>query len=53
MDDLKYLNMEALQEIYAMKYYKVHKAFPKSKDSMYNKQSLIWNIKLLTRKEQS
>lgn len=53
MEDLQYLNMEALQELYAMKYYKVHKVFPKGKDTDYNKRSLIWKIKLLTMKEKS
>lgn len=51
MDDLFYLNVDALQEYYAMKYYKVYKTFPKYSDTDNNKHSLIWKIKLLNRKE--
>ena len=53
MDDLFYLNVDALQEYYAMKYYKVYKRFPKYSDTDSNKHSLIWKIKLLNRQEKS
>ena len=51
MENLKYLNVDALQELYALKYYKVYKSFPKYSDNDSNKQALIWKIKLLSRKE--
>ena len=53
MDDLLYLNIDALQEVYAMKYYKVYKSFPKYSDGANNKHSLIWKIKLLSKKEKA
>ena len=51
MEDLYYLNIDALQEVYAMKHYKVYKTFPKYSDGDNNKHSLIWKIKLLSNKE--
>ena len=49
--DLQYLNMEALQEMYAFKFYKVYHTFPKYNKMQNNKQALIWQIKLLSSKE--
>ncbi len=49
--DLQYLNMEALQEMYAFKFYKVYHTFPKYNKLQSNKQALIWQIKLLSTKE--
>lgn len=50
--DLQYLNMEALQEMYAFKFYKVYHTFPKYSKLQTNKSALIFQIKLLTKKEQ-
>lgn len=50
-DDLKYLNMDSLQEMYAYKYYKVYKTFPRYSKLLSSKDGLVWHIKLLTMKE--
>ena len=49
--DLYHLNMDSLQEMYAFKFYKVYHTFPKGDKLQTNKQALIWQIKLLSRKE--
>ena len=49
--DLYHLNMDSLQEMYAFKFYKVYHTFPKGGKLQTNKQALIWQIKLLSRKE--
>lgn len=49
--DLYHLNMESLQEMYAFKFYKVYHTFPRGDKLQTNKQALIWQIKLLSRKE--
>ena len=49
--DLQYLNMDSLQEMYAFKFYKVYHTFPKYNKLQSNKSALIFQIKLLTKKE--
>ena len=49
--DLQYLNVDALQEMYAFKFYKVYHTFPKYTKLESNKSALIWQIKLLTKME--
>ena len=51
--NLQYLNMDALQEMYAFKFYKVYHRFPKYNDLQTNKKALIWQVKLLSRLEKT
>jgi len=51
--DLNYLNMDALQEIYAFKFYKVYHRFPKFSDLQTNKKALVWQVKLLSKMERN
>ena len=48
---LRELNMESLQEMYALKFYKVHHYFPKSGKLDNNKEALIFQIKFLSKLE--
>ena len=49
--DLQHLNMDSLQEMYAFKFYKVYHTFPKYNKLQTNKSALIFQIKLLSKKE--
>ena len=45
-DGLAYLNVEALQELYAVHYYKVYRKFPKPMERDNDKKFLILKIRM-------
>jgi hypothetical protein len=48
-DGLQYLNVETLQEMYAVHYYKVYRRFPEPMKRDNDKKFLILKIRMLRR----